>query len=274
MYRFYKLGISKEDVRRQYQKTIKESTYIMHALGGVDGFAYTNSLEALERNYEMGHRLFEVDVCFTSDDILVCGHGWKKKDFIEKMGVDYTRYNKMPDFNTFACLRFHGIYHPLSFLDIIQFIDIHRDTFFMIDSRKIDYDETKRVFQAIVSDAGNRDDLLRHLIVSGYTIEMIRAIRDVYDFPFVNMYLARESEREPQIKEIDDFFRYCCNNRIFSFSTDKSRYEENVCNCARENKMISYVFGINQEDEITSFMREDNIVIGTDFLGTERDTKR
>lgn len=53
---------------------------IAHALGGLHDesqgdLIYTNTLEALERNYDLGRRVFEVDLFFTSDDHLVGYHG-------------------------------------------------------------------------------------------------------------------------------------------------------------------------------------------------------
>ena len=40
---------------------------ICHAMGGIDGNDYSNSLEAFKHNYAKGHRYFEVDFQYTSD---------------------------------------------------------------------------------------------------------------------------------------------------------------------------------------------------------------
>ncbi len=52
---------------------------IAHAGGGINGHNYSNSLEALEYNYNKGFRTFEIDFSWTSDDQLVCLHDWKKR---------------------------------------------------------------------------------------------------------------------------------------------------------------------------------------------------
>ena len=49
---------------------------IAHAGGQFNGATYTNSLEALDQNYEAGFRAFEIDLSFTSDGELVCLHDW------------------------------------------------------------------------------------------------------------------------------------------------------------------------------------------------------
>lgn len=51
---------------------------IAHGGGSVDGLPYTNSLEALNRNYKTGHRVFEIDFSETCDGSLVLLHDWKR----------------------------------------------------------------------------------------------------------------------------------------------------------------------------------------------------
>lgn len=50
---------------------------IAHAGGGIDHNTYTNSIEALNNNYDKGFRLFELDFSWTRDKQLVCIHDWK-----------------------------------------------------------------------------------------------------------------------------------------------------------------------------------------------------
>lgn len=50
---------------------------IAHAGGGVHGRAYVNSREALDHNYALGHRFFELDFCWTADGELVAIHDWE-----------------------------------------------------------------------------------------------------------------------------------------------------------------------------------------------------
>lgn len=56
---------------------------IAHAGGAVDGRTYTNSIEALDRNYAAGFRFFEIDLLFTRDGKLVALHDWE--DNFEKL---------------------------------------------------------------------------------------------------------------------------------------------------------------------------------------------
>jgi len=50
--------------------------YVAHAGGSADGHVVTNSLEALEDSVARGHTFIEVDISWTSDDMLVLLHDW------------------------------------------------------------------------------------------------------------------------------------------------------------------------------------------------------
>lgn len=56
--------------------TKKQDKWIAHACGMVDGIDYTNFLEALDHNYAMGFRYFELDILETSDGVFVVAHDW------------------------------------------------------------------------------------------------------------------------------------------------------------------------------------------------------
>lgn len=55
---------------------IQQPLLIAHAGGGINQKAYANSLEALNHNYQLGHRFFEIDFSWTADQQLVALHDW------------------------------------------------------------------------------------------------------------------------------------------------------------------------------------------------------
>lgn len=60
--------------------------FIAHAGGVINQRTYTNSLEALNANYDKGFRFFEIDLSWTSDGELVAIHDWEgalKANFME-----------------------------------------------------------------------------------------------------------------------------------------------------------------------------------------------
>lgn len=263
---------TEDDIMTLYRQTVADSSYIMHALGGLEGeYSYTNSLEALEKSYyEDDMRLFEADVHFTSDDVLVLTHGWKEKDYEQRMGLDYALYDGAMSYDEFCAAKLHGKFTTMSFQDLAEFMEAHTDMFVMVDSGNISYDDTKLVYEAIVADVNevceDADNVLQRLIVGGHTQDMIQAVREAYDFQLVNLYLAEESKRAEGLQTLDEFFAYCTENDIVSFSADKGTITDEVVAYAREAGMIIYAFTVNDLSELTFDYTGEDIVIGTDFL--------
>lgn len=52
--------------------------FIAHAGGGVNGVKYLNSVEALNHNYNLGFKMFELDLQLTKDGYIVATHDWNK----------------------------------------------------------------------------------------------------------------------------------------------------------------------------------------------------
>lgn len=80
--------------------------YIAHAGGCIDGYKYTNSLEAVQNAIDKDIRYIELDLALTSDSQLVASHGWEGY-----MG------DNTPSHEEFMSSRIFGRFTPL---------DIHR----------------------------------------------------------------------------------------------------------------------------------------------------
>ena len=255
----------------QYKNTISDSTYMMHALGGLENkYSYTNSYDALTTTYNDGYRLFEADIHFTSDKQLVLSHGWKEKDITERLGLDFSQYDGAMDLDTFKTIKIHGRFTPMTFGELCIFIEQHKDMFVMIDVGNLDYNETLEIYGAMVNNAEqvctSSNVVLEHFIVGGHTPDMIRAVKEIYPFELYNLYLAKENKRAEEIKTIDAFFEYCRENNISSLSMDKSVFTEEVKDAAAENNMICYVFTVNDLNDLQCDIDRSDIIIGTDFL--------
>jgi hypothetical protein len=58
-------------------KYFKVPRYIAHAGGEIDGYTYTNSLEALNYSYELGFRSFEIDFVEDKNGKILGAHDWE-----------------------------------------------------------------------------------------------------------------------------------------------------------------------------------------------------
>lgn len=58
-------------------KYFKVPRYIAHAGGEIDGYTYTNSLEALNYSYDLGFRSFEIDFVEDKNGKILGAHDWE-----------------------------------------------------------------------------------------------------------------------------------------------------------------------------------------------------
>lgn len=100
---------------------------IAHAGGGVNNRAYMNSLEALDLNYQLGHRFFEIDFNWTSDGKLVAIHDWENtyKRLFDSTGV--------PTFEQFMKKNMNHEQSQLSLSKLDQWLKQHKDAYIITD---------------------------------------------------------------------------------------------------------------------------------------------
>ena len=255
-----------------YKTTVNHEKYIMHALGGIDKtYSYTNSIDALEKTYNAGYKLFEVDVSFTSDNKLVLAHSdhddkWSKKDWEERFGLEYNKNKTKCALKEFLSFKIQGKFRTTTFADFLDFMEKHEDMYVMIDGGTRNYKDTKKLYNAIVKEAKGRTSVLNRLIAGGTSTKMITAVREVYNFPILNLYFNTDEKREKSIYNPKDFVKYCKKNGISSFSVSKETYTKEVAEVLDNSGLISYVFTINDEEAEKDVRDIGADIIGTDFL--------
>lgn len=70
------VSLTKKKYPIRTNRPIKLEELVAHAGGSINSLTYTNSLEALNLNYNNGFRFFEIDFEWTSDKQLVLLHDW------------------------------------------------------------------------------------------------------------------------------------------------------------------------------------------------------
>ena len=262
---------SRTTLLQQYRQTVKQSLYIVHALGGLDGHTYINSLDGLNQAYAAGNRLFEADVSFTSDGKLVLAHSasnnvWTQTDWEQRLGQPYNPKHPLATYEEFRAFRIQGNYHATTFAELLDFMAEHEDMYLMLDGGTRDYKGTKLYYQAVVTTAAGRTNVLDRLISGGHTTEMMRAVRETYDFPLLNLYFSSNSAREAALRTPEQFIRYCEDNGILSFSVSKRVYTEETAAALEQSDLISYVFTTNDRAEAKALRKRGADVVGSDFL--------
>jgi hypothetical protein len=114
---------------------------IAHAGGGIDGNSYTNSLEAIEANYALGTRMFELDFQKTADGHWVATHDWPWW----QTATGYTG-PMPPDLATFSAQKLlfkangwsiQGEYSTVSLQWVNEFLLQHKDAVVVTDVKEL-----------------------------------------------------------------------------------------------------------------------------------------
>ena len=193
-----KLSHEGVDVLRMREELCKEQ-FIIHAAGRYvtdDGevLFYTNSLEALERAYDSGSRMIEIDFLFTSDGYPVCAHN---ADGAWALGFSF---DKAPTHEEFMNEKVHGCLTPLDIYRLADFMRKHRDMYVVTDIKGLSGGEsagTKLTKGEAVRKCA--PDLMNRFIIQIYHDEEYDAVKGL-GFPYIiyTLYAADEDERNPE----------------------------------------------------------------------------
>ncbi|MCD4705775.1 amidohydrolase [bacterium] len=113
------------------KNNINLDKYIAHAGGEYEKLDYTNSLEALNYNYEKGYKMFEVDISLTSDNELVLIHDWNntfKKYFSE---------DKIPSREEFLNLKMNYDLTQIDFDTLVEWLKNKNNIYIITDVKVI-----------------------------------------------------------------------------------------------------------------------------------------
>ena len=246
---------------------MSKNDYIMHALGGIDEYVYTNSKEALEKSKNLGAKFYEVDVRLTADDKLVLTNGWSETDYAEMIGLDLDSYSNGMTYDQFMGTMIEERYTPLDFKDLVDFMKENPDTYMMLDFGKKKALYLRKAYKEILGITED-SSILDRMIVGGHNTDMVKTARSMYNFKLYNLYWPAEENRlDERIDTPEDFLDYCRKNRVTSVSTLEETYEKerDIIQFFRNNGLIVYVFTENDEERAKELLKEVDMV-GTDSL--------
>jgi len=216
--------------------------YIAHAGGEIEGLKYTNSLEALNQNYQLGFRMFELDISETSDGHFVATHDWnywkKETSFQGKVPVSLSEFKKH---------KIRNKYSTLSMSEINQWFSEHPDATLVTD--KIN---TPTTFAGLFVDKGR-------LIMELFSIRAVEEAISIRIPPLIS---------EKAISEIEgDVVDYLVENKIeyVGMSRRSIPAKKELLKKCRENNIKVYVYHVNFDvgkDEKYVYDNELGLVYG------------
>ena len=187
---------------------------IAHALGGVDGYEYTNSLEALELAYENGLRVFEADIQIVDGQLLLL-HDLERA--AEMCGFESTAFSA----DDYLASELYGRYTPMSWRDLLAFMQSHPDVYVVTDTKYNEQPHMSYAVAAVAAETQNYDAaLLDRVIVQIYSRQMLESVMDIYPFKSVIYTLYMSADDEETVRS------FCAGSGVGAVTMPQSRCSE------------------------------------------------
>lgn len=235
---------------------------IAHALGGIGDKTYLNSKESFLAGYQMGCRLFEVDLVKTSDNVWVCRHSW-----YQSLGQWEGDEKKVLSSEEFLSRPIYGKYTPITFEDLLVLLSDYPDTFVMLDSKQYslrNYQKTVEDYADYIelAEAAGVPDVMRQVIPEIYNQAMFAGTALLYDFPGYIYSLWQEYS----IKELTEIAAFCREKNIQAATVYYKYWSEDVQKIFDKKGIRLYIYTVNDLKEAQYYMQEGAAGVCSDYL--------
>ena len=233
---------------------------ITHALGGIDGKSYTNSLDALDVNYRKGKRLFEVDFNYTSDGQIILTHDFQET---ENNLVDYPD-GYVPTYEEFMNNRIYYKYHPTSALQLLQYMSEHEQMYLVSDIKYENPETITAILNDIVQLAKDNGitEVLDRFIIQFYFEQNYYDIQAIH--PFKNYIYSLYAEKN---KDFESAKNFCIQNDIAAVLMRSSWVkDETTLQVFNENGIKVYVYTLNNLTNIYERMTQGVYGFVSDYV--------
>ena len=244
------------------RRTASGRYMISHAMGGIDGYSYSNCLEGFLENYEEGHRIFEVDMELTSDDRIVLWHDWNRQ-FCSR----YPKGTK-PTHAEFMGSRIYDEYTPMGLEALLKLMDQYPDVRIITDSKHSSSTIVKKQFKAIVSTARNLGipEVLDRFIVELYTKDMYKVVEGIHHFREYILTLYKLLGKAPSKSTLQNLASFCRKNGINTIAMYAKWWNPKYTGYVKSYGIDLALYTVNDPDEAREYFDEGVNALFTDFL--------
>ena len=216
-----------------HDELFKSKKLIAHAGGEIKNFKYSNSLEALNYNYQNGFKFFELDLRETSDKKIVAVHKWKhwKKD------NDYKK-NTIPSYKEFMKKKINKQFSPLDMKTINNWFSDHNDAILVTD--KINDPKL------LIENFKFPERLIMELFDE-------RSIEDALSLKFTNILISSDVIDKKYNFDLNRI-KYYKKNGVFGLAASRHTIfkHPNYFKYAKKNGLKVYAFHLNDKKKFST----------------------
>ena len=212
-----------------------------------------NCREAVISSYNCGHRVFELDLNFTTDGKLAIVHDWHG-------------YKGMKSSDEWKKTKIWDVFTSMMLEDMLDIMLVNKDMFLVTDTKSFEYtqDQIKEQFKIIVEAAKKKDSslgLLNRIIPQIYSQPMYDIVMKQYQFKSViyTLYVSPDND-----KQVLDFVKKRDNIQVITMSPPRNR-EKFVKDIMNLGKYV-YLHTINDLQEILDYKQSGIWGFYTDFI--------
>lgn len=223
---------------------------IAHAGGGISGHTYTNSFQAMDHNYELGFRYFEIDFSWTTDNQLVCLHDWEgaARKVLKYRGgsaLSYEDFTKLVDAQP--------NFTPCDVSSLNQWLAERADAFIVTDVKEGNLAGLELIM-ASITDADKR------IIPQFYQVDEYQPIREMgfnRSIWTLYRYAGSDGEVAQQVQQMS----------LFAVTMPEHRVKQGLADSLSAMDIPTYVHTINKRGKAKRYVDRYNVSsIYTDFL--------
>lgn len=239
-----------------------EPFMISHACGGVGGYSYSNCLEGFVENYAEGHRIFEVDIEYTSDGKMVLCHDWKRQMYPGH------RAGTRPTYAQFMGAKIFGKYTPLDIEGLLRLMDQYPDATVITDSKYDDTATVKKQFTTLVKTARELglENTLDRFVVELYNKKMLKTVKNVYPFRAYMLTLYKLYKKAPSKSQLKDVAAFCRDNGITMLAMYTKWWKSSYMSILDDYDVDGALYTTNSASDARKYLKQGITALFTDFL--------
>ena len=229
-----------------------ENRAVAHALGGIDGIAYSNSLNAFRHSVELGFKIVEVDLMLVEGE-LICFHEGNEGQLTWRGPEDAAKWPQ-----EYGLARYAGRFRIISARELLQALDRVEGVYLVTDTKG----DNAEVLQRLVELAREiNEGLVTRIIPQIFLPSEVAAIETIAPFPRVILTLYSWDSSDAEVLEAVQ------RHRFAAVTMPPPRVSADFVAELRALGVLSYVHTVNDADVIRELLEK-----GVHGVYTDSDT--